>query len=94
MSAGRPALLPAARSAAAAGELRRAGAADQGSRQREQLRSDLIALFEHDFTELRARVLRLENGPPVGYPVQFRISAPTSRRCASWQQGRRCRAAK
>jgi len=46
----------------------------KGPREREQLRADLIALFEHDFTELRARVLRLENGPPVGYPVQFRVS--------------------
>jgi len=43
-------------------------------KQREQLRRDLIALFDHDFSSLRARVLRLENGPPVGYPVQFRIS--------------------
>ena len=43
-------------------------------KQREQLRRDLIALFDHDFTSLRARVLRLENGPPVGYPVQFRVS--------------------
>jgi len=43
-------------------------------KQREQLRNDLIALFEHDFSSVRARVLRLENGPPVGYPVQFRIS--------------------
>ena len=43
-------------------------------KQREQLRADLIALFDHDFSGLRARVLRLENGPPVGYPVQFRIS--------------------
>jgi multidrug efflux pump len=43
-------------------------------KQREQLRSDLIALFDHDFSGLRARVLRLENGPPVGYPVQFRVS--------------------
>jgi len=57
----------------------------KGSREREQLRSDLIALFEHDFSELRARVLRLENGPPVGYPVQFRISGadiPTVRELA------------
>jgi multidrug efflux pump len=46
----------------------------RGTREREQLRTDLIALFEHDFSEVRARVLRLENGPPVGYPVQFRIS--------------------
>ena len=43
-------------------------------RDREKLRADLIALFDHDFSELRARVLRLENGPPVGYPVQFRVS--------------------
>jgi multidrug efflux pump len=45
----------------------------------------LIALFEQDFSELRARVLRLENGPPVGYPVQFRISGadiPTVRALA------------
>jgi multidrug efflux pump len=46
----------------------------KGSREREHLRTDLIALFEHDFSEVRARVLRLENGPPVGYPIQFRIS--------------------
>jgi multidrug efflux pump len=42
--------------------------------EREKLRSDLISLFDNDFSELRARVLRLENGPPVGYPVQFRVS--------------------
>ena len=41
---------------------------------RERLRADLIKLFDSDFNELRARVLRLENGPPVGYPVQFRVS--------------------
>ncbi|MBL8506687.1 MAG: efflux RND transporter permease subunit, partial [Methylobacillus glycogenes] len=28
---------------------------------------------EHDFPQLRASVLRLENGPPVGFPVQFRV---------------------
>ncbi|MGZ4999194.1 MAG: efflux RND transporter permease subunit [Methylomonas sp.] len=47
-----------------------------GSQEREQLRSNLIALFEQDFPDLRASVLRLENGPPVGFPVQFRISGP------------------
>lgn len=40
---------------------------------REALRSDLLALFESDFPALRASVLRLENGPPVGFPVQFRV---------------------
>ncbi len=40
---------------------------------REALRSDLLTLFENDFPSLRASVLRLENGPPVGFPVQFRV---------------------
>jgi multidrug efflux pump len=46
----------------------------ESSEQREQLRSKMIALFEQDFPNLRGSVLRLENGPPVGFPVQFRIS--------------------
>lgn len=41
---------------------------------REALRKDLLALFANDFPALRASVLRLENGPPVGFPVQFRVS--------------------
>jgi multidrug efflux pump len=41
--------------------------------QREALRTDLLNLFQHDFPQLRASVLRLENGPPVGFPVQFRV---------------------
>ncbi len=41
---------------------------------REALRSKLLQLFENDFPVLRASVLRLENGPPVGFPVQFRVS--------------------
>jgi multidrug efflux pump len=40
---------------------------------REALRNDLIELFETDFPSLRASVTRLENGPPVGFPVQFRV---------------------
>ena len=41
---------------------------------REALRKDLLVLFEQDYPALRASVLRLENGPPVGFPVQFRVS--------------------
>ena len=41
---------------------------------REALRSDLLKLFENDFPSVRASVLRLENGPPVGFPVQFRVN--------------------
>ncbi|MDD5277174.1 MAG: efflux RND transporter permease subunit [Methylovulum sp.] len=41
---------------------------------REALRKDLLVLFDNDFPALRASVLRLENGPPVGFPVQFRVN--------------------
>lgn len=41
---------------------------------REALRKDLLDVFNNDFPALRASVLRLENGPPVGFPVQFRVS--------------------
>ncbi len=42
--------------------------------QREALRSWLIERLREDFPSLRGRVSRLENGPPVGYPVQFRVT--------------------
>jgi multidrug efflux pump len=41
---------------------------------RERLLARLRAAFDNGFTLLRARVNRLENGPPVGFPVQFRVS--------------------
>lgn len=40
---------------------------------REALRSDLLHLFENDFPNVRTSVNRLENGPPVGFPVLFRV---------------------
>ncbi|MFK3768947.1 efflux RND transporter permease subunit [Pseudomonas putida] len=42
--------------------------------ERERLRSWLINTVDQQFPDLRARVTRLENGPPVGYPVQFRVT--------------------
>jgi multidrug efflux pump len=42
--------------------------------EREAVRARMIRLFETDFPALRGRVSRLENGPPVGFPVQFRVS--------------------
>lgn len=41
---------------------------------REALRTWLIDALNEQFPTLRSRVTRLENGPPVGYPVQFRVS--------------------
>ncbi|MEK7752826.1 MAG: efflux RND transporter permease subunit [Acidobacteriota bacterium] len=42
--------------------------------ERERVRERVIKLFDEDFPALRGRVSRLENGPPVGFPVQFRVS--------------------
>ncbi|SFP41667.1 efflux RND transporter permease subunit [Pseudomonas borbori] len=42
--------------------------------EREQIRSWLIDTLGEEFPTLRTRISRLENGPPVGYPVQFRVS--------------------
>ncbi|WP_422417462.1 efflux RND transporter permease subunit [Pseudomonas sp. GZD-222] len=42
--------------------------------EREALRSWLIATLDEQFPDMRSRVTRLENGPPVGYPVQFRVT--------------------
>ena len=44
------------------------------TRAREELRNWLLKDVVPQFPELQMRVTRLENGPPVGYPVQFRVS--------------------
>jgi multidrug efflux pump subunit AcrB len=43
---------------------------------REAVRQKIIALFKTDFPEVRGRVKLLPNGPPVPYPVQFRVAGP------------------
>lgn len=40
---------------------------------REEIRKKLPALMAEEFPEVRARVKLLPNGPPVPYPVQFRV---------------------
>jgi multidrug efflux pump len=40
---------------------------------RERIRQQLPALLAAEFAEARARVKVLPNGPPVDYPVQFRV---------------------
>jgi multidrug efflux pump len=41
---------------------------------RERLRTRLISELARAFPDVQGRVTRLENGPPVGFPVQFRVS--------------------
>jgi len=48
----------------------------QDLKARETLRMALPALLAQEFPEVRARVKLLPNGPPVPYPVQFRVVGP------------------
>ncbi len=41
---------------------------------REAVKDWLQGVLDTEFADLQGRVTRLENGPPVGFPVQFRIS--------------------
>jgi multidrug efflux pump subunit AcrB len=43
---------------------------------RERVRTRLMAAADAEFPQAWLRVTRLELGPPVGYPVQFRIVGP------------------
>jgi multidrug efflux pump len=49
-----------------------------GIEQRERVRGRLMELFAKDeaLPDVKARVTRLEFGPPVGFPVQFRVIGP------------------
>lgn len=42
--------------------------------QREAVRDWLIETMREQFPDVHSRITRLENGPPVGYPVQFRVT--------------------
>ena len=44
------------------------------AKSRETLRKKIIEIFKTDFPEVRGRVKLLPNGPPVPYPVQFRVT--------------------
>jgi len=46
---------------------------------RDRLRVKMIELFRNDLPNLRGRVKLLPNGPPVSYPVQFRVQGPDAR---------------
>ena len=48
----------------------------KGVRERDALSASLDQLLRSRYSGLRTRISRLENGPPVGFPVQFRVSGP------------------
>ncbi|HEX6704786.1 MAG TPA: efflux RND transporter permease subunit [Albitalea sp.] len=47
---------------------------------RERVRSRLMAMADKDFPQAWVRVTRLEMGPAVGYPVQFRVVGPDTQK--------------
>jgi len=53
---------------------------------RERLRRMLKETFQNDpeFSAASMRVLRLDFGPPVGYPVQFRVVGPEKKVVRQW----------
>ena len=51
---------------------------------REALRRRLPALLATEFPEVRGRVKLLPNGPPVPYPVQFRVVGPDVKGVRGW----------
>jgi len=65
---------------------------------RERLQARLEALLAEEFPHAVTRVSPLELGPPVGWPVQYRVSGPDPTRCAtsrwrsprSWRPTRTC----
>ena len=52
----------------------------KGLAERDALMDKLNLAFSRDFPDVNARVSRLELGPPVGWPVQYRVSAGDANR--------------
>jgi multidrug efflux pump subunit AcrB len=50
---------------------------------RERVRSRLMASVNETFPQVWLRVTRLELGPPVGFPVQFRVVGPDTQKVRS-----------
>jgi multidrug efflux pump subunit AcrB len=48
----------------------------KGLEERERVRARLEQAFERDFPQITGRVYPLELGPPVGWPLQYRVSGP------------------
>ncbi|MBL0086033.1 MAG: efflux RND transporter permease subunit [Ideonella sp.] len=52
--------------------------------QREDLRRRLPEILASEFPEVRSRFKLLPNGPPVSYPVMFRVVGPEARLVRQW----------
>ncbi len=48
----------------------------KGVKDREKLIAPLTEILRTQYPSVRTRIARLENGPPIGFPVQFRVTGP------------------
>jgi multidrug efflux pump subunit AcrB len=53
---------------------------------REKLIPVLDGILHKDFPSTRTRITRLENGPPVGFPIQFRVTGPEIGTVRHWAE--------
>jgi multidrug efflux pump len=51
---------------------------------REKLIPVLNEILRTDYATVRTRISRLENGPPIGFPVQFRVTGPEIASVRQW----------
>jgi len=49
----------------------------KGIKEREEVRARLQKALDNDFANLNSRISALELGPPVGWPLQYRVSGQT-----------------
>jgi multidrug efflux pump len=53
---------------------------------REKLIAPLGEVLRTQYSSVRTRISRLENGPPIGFPVQFRVSGPEIGTVRHWSE--------
>jgi multidrug efflux pump len=80
----RAAFLPAAGPDLPADQRQPGHRAAQGPGAREAPAQAAARLLATEFPEARGRVKLLPNGPPVPYPVQFRVVGPDRRKVRAW----------
>jgi multidrug efflux pump subunit AcrB len=55
-------------------------------REREKLLPVLNQVLRTQYPSVRTRISRLENGPPIGFPIQFRVSGPEIGTVRHWAE--------
>lgn len=48
----------------------------KGLHERDELRAELEKMFEAEMADITTRIMPLEVGPPVGWPIKYRVTGP------------------